>query len=182
MGKTSFQNNKTSDKRNLIDKYKGLSNEYIISDLNKSRTDLQIAIENWSHDFNIGSIIRTSNAFNVNTVHIIGKNNWNKRGAMKTDVYMNIKHYETIFDFIDKMNNITIIGIDIIDNAKPIENQAFPNDCCLLFGSESDGLSVEAQGVCDSIYYITQLGSTRSINAGAAAAIAMYAWRTQQIN
>jgi tRNA G18 (ribose-2'-O)-methylase SpoU len=46
----------------------------------------------------------------------------------------------------------------------------------LVFGQEGPGISAEMLAACDDVLEISQFGSTRSMNAGAAAAIAMHAW------
>jgi tRNA G18 (ribose-2'-O)-methylase SpoU len=161
-----------------------MSVENIRAELDKSRISLEIAIENWSHDFNVGSIIRTANAFNVAKVHIIGKRRYNARGAMCTEKYMHVATHENVDEFAKYVaqTGLTVIGIDVLPNSGPIEEFQFPKKCVLVFGSESDGLSDEAIRLSEQVLHITQEGSTRSINAHAAAAIAMYAYRVQQAN
>ena len=81
------------DTRNVIDRYKGWPMERIVADLDSRRHDFHVAIENWQHDFNIGSVVRTANAFLAKEVHIIGNRRWNRRGAMVTDRYQHIRHH-----------------------------------------------------------------------------------------
>jgi len=150
----------------------------IVADLDTRRHPLQIAIQNWEHDFNIGSIVRTANAFNVSGVHIIGRRRWNRRGAMVTDRYLTIFHHASVTDFADRMaaDNYVVIGVDNLPGALPLEPYELPQRTCLVFGSEGPGLTDELVAVCKALVAITQHGSTRSLNAGAAAAIAMYHW------
>jgi tRNA G18 (ribose-2'-O)-methylase SpoU len=171
------------DKRNVLDKYRYWSVEAIVKDLDKSRHPLHIAIENWQHDLNIGSVVRTANAFNVAGVHIIGKRDWNKRGAMVTDKYLHLFHHATPKEFNDwaKENNVPVIGIDNVENCEPLETAKLPSPCAFLFGQEGPGLSEDAISICEKIYEIRQYGSTRSMNASAAGAIAMFAWGLQHI-
>ena len=167
----------TSDTRNLIDKYKGKSTEDIIADLDKTRIPLEIAIENLAHDFNIGTIIRNANAFNVRKVHIIGKRKYNRRGAMVTDKYLHIEHWPAVEQFIADARKREQRLIAIENNcpgSKPLQTAKFRPNTTLIFGSESDGISQELLASADQIYYIEQLGSTRSINVGCASAVAMY--------
>lgn len=166
-----------ADTRNLVDKYKGQTNEAIIEDLDKTRIPLEIAIENLSHDFNIGTIVRNANAFNVSKVHIIGKRKYNRRGAMVTDKYLHIAHWPTAKEFIEnaKQRNQKLISIENNrPNSKPLQQADFQKDTILIFGSESDGVSSELLDASISIYFIEQLGSTRSINVGCASSIALY--------
>ena len=171
------------DRRNVLDKYRYWSVEAIVADLDMKRHKLQIAIENWQHDLNIGSVVRTANAFNVAAVHIVGKRDWNKRGAMVTDRYLKIVHHPTVEDFSTwcKANNLPIIGIDNMPGSTQLESAQLPESCVLLFGQEGAGMSDEALAVCDVLYEINQNGSTRSMNASAAGAIAMYHWALQHL-
>lgn len=165
------------DTRNLIDKFKGMPNEAIVAELDKSRIPLEIAIENLAHDFNIGTVVRNANAFNVARVHIIGKRKYNRRGAMVTDKYLHIDHFATVEEFIADAHSRDM-KVVAVDNNRP-ESKALasveltPNSI-LVFGSESDGISQELLDAADQAFYIEQLGSTRSINVGCASAIAMY--------
>jgi tRNA G18 (ribose-2'-O)-methylase SpoU len=171
------------DRRNVLDRYRYWSVEAIVADLNTKRHKLQIAIENWQHDLNIGSIVRTANAFNVSGVHIIGKRDWNKRGAMVTDRYLSVTHHPTVEDFAAwcSENKLPIIGIDNMPGSLQLESAKLPENCVLLFGQEGSGMSDEALAVCDVLYEINQYGSTRSMNASAAGAIAMYHWALQHL-
>jgi tRNA G18 (ribose-2'-O)-methylase SpoU len=171
------------DRRNVLDHYRYWTVSAIVEDLNTKRHGLQIAIENWQHDLNIGSIVRTANAFNVSAVHIVGKRDWNKRGAMVTDRYLTVIHHPTVAEFANwcKENQVPIIGIDNVDGSKKLEGAQLPEKCVLLFGQEGAGMSVEGIAACEVLYEIAQYGSTRSMNASAAGAIAMYHWALQHL-
>ena len=166
------------DTRNLVDKYKNLAVEKIKQDLASHSMPLSIAIENIQHDFNIGSIVRSANAFNVESVHIIGKKHWNRRGAMATEKYLSVFHHPTIDLFLawTKENKKEIIGIDNIEGSVSLMNYSFPENPILIFGQEGPGLSEEMKTHCSALVAIEQYGSTRSVNVGAAAAIIMYEW------
>ena len=166
-----------TDTRNLIDKFKGLPNEEIISELDKSRIPIEIAIENLAHDFNIGTIVRNANAFNVSRVHIIGKRKYNRRGAMVTDKYLHIDHFATVDEFIADAHErgMTVVAVDNNrPESRPLAEVKLKMNSIFVFGSESDGISQELLDAADQAFYIEQLGSTRSINVGCASAIAMY--------
>lgn len=168
---------KAEDTRNLVDKYKGMSNEDIVADLDKTRVPLEIAIENLAHDFNIGTIVRNANAFNVARVHIVGKRRYNRRGAMVTDKYLHIDHFAEVADFVNDAHarDMKIVAIDNNrPESKPLRGAEILPNSILVFGSESDGISQELLDQADAVYYIEQLGSTRSINVGCASAVAMY--------
>jgi tRNA G18 (ribose-2'-O)-methylase SpoU len=167
----------STDTRNLIDKFKGLPNEEIVAELDKSRIPLEIAIENLAHDFNIGTVVRNANAFNVSRVHIIGKRKYNRRGAMVTDKYIHIDHFATVEEFISDAHarGMKVVAVDNNrPESKPLASIKLVPNSILVFGSESDGISQELLDAADQAFYIEQLGSTRSINVGCASAIAMY--------
>ena len=168
------------DTRNLIDEYKGLENEQVFSALESKRIPLEIAIENVEHDFNIGSIVRTANSFNVKTVHIIGKKKYNRRGAMCTDKYLKIVHHATLEDFLKTQENRELVAIENnTPRAESLNNKKFIKNTTLIFGSENNGITKELLGKADDVRFIESFGSTRSVNVGVAAGIAMYEYVRQ---
>jgi tRNA G18 (ribose-2'-O)-methylase SpoU len=172
------------DRRNVEDRYRYWRHDAVVADLDTGRHPLHVAVENWGHDFNIGSVIRTANAFNVAAFHIVGRRRWNRRGAMVTDRYQHEHHHPTVGDLTRwaGARGIPLVGVDNVPGSVPLEAYAFPPECVLVFGQEGSGLSAEMRAACEVVVHITQYGSTRSINAGAAAAIAMYAWAAQHIS
>jgi tRNA G18 (ribose-2'-O)-methylase SpoU len=169
------------DRRNVVDRYRYWTMEAIIADLDSRRHEFHVGIENWQHDFNIGTIVRTANAFLAKEVHIIGRRRWNRRGAMVTDRYQHVRHHESAADFAAYLHEsgVSLLGIDNLPGSRPIESIELPRHCALLFGQEGPGLSDDARAACDGTFSIAQFGSTRSINASAAAAIAMHTWVRQ---
>jgi tRNA G18 (ribose-2'-O)-methylase SpoU len=156
----------------------------IVAELDKRRHPFHVAIENWQHDMNIGSIVRSANAFGAQTVHIIGRRRWNKRGAMVTDRYQHVVHHDTVAEFVAwcHEDELPVIAIDNVPGSVIIETFALPKRCVLLFGQEGPGLSHEAVDAAEAVVEISQFGSTRSINASAAAAVAMHVWVTQHVS
>lgn len=171
------------DTRNVLDKYRYWRMDAIVADLDIRRHKFHVAIENWQHDLNIGSIVRTANAFLASEVHIVGHKRWNRRGAMVTDRYQHIRHHATVEEFLAWANSaqIPIIAIDNVPGCSKIEQYELPEECVLLFGQEGPGLSEPAIAASKVVLEITQFGSTRSINASAAAAIAMHSWVMQHV-
>lgn len=171
------------DTRNVIDRYRYWSMAAIVADLDEHRNPFHVAIENWQHDLNIGSIVRSANAFAADTVHIIGRRRWNKRGAMVTDRYQHVLHHPEVADFVEwaRGEKLPIIAIDNVPGSVIIEIFPFPERCVLLFGQEGPGLSEAAIAAADAVVEISQFGSTRSINASAAAAVTMHVWVTQHM-
>jgi tRNA G18 (ribose-2'-O)-methylase SpoU len=169
------------DTRNVIDRYRYWTMAAIVADLDEKRNPFHVAIENWQHDMNIGSIVRSANAFGADTVHIIGRKRWNKRGAMVTDRYQHVLHHPDVATFVDwaRAENLPIIAIDNLPGSVIMETFRFPERCVLLFGQEGPGLSPEAVAAGDALVEISQFGSTRSMNASAAAAVTMHAWILQ---
>ncbi|CAN5605047.1 RNA methyltransferase [soil metagenome] len=166
------------DRRNVVDRYRYWTMAAIIADLDTRRHDFHVAIENWQHDFNIGTIVRSANAFLAAEVHIVGNRRWNRRGAMVTDRYQHVRHHETVADLADYLGgtDVVLLGIDNLPGSAHLETMTVPRQVCFLFGQEGPGLSEAARAACDGTFSIAQFGSTRSINASAAAAIAMHAW------
>ena len=166
------------DRRNVTDDYRYWRMDAIIADLDARRHRFHVAIENWQHDLNIGSVVRTANAFLAREVHIIGRRRWNRRGAMVTDRYQHVRHHPTVEEFLAwaRDEGITVIGIDNFPDSREIETYDLPENCVLVFGQEGPGISPEIKEAAVDTLSIRQFGSTRSINASAAAAVAMHAW------
>jgi tRNA G18 (ribose-2'-O)-methylase SpoU len=166
------------DRRNVVDRYRYWTVEAIVADLDATRAPFHVAIENLAHDFNIGSVVRTANAFNAASVHVVGRRRWNRRGAMVTDRYLRVVHDDDAAALAAWAHDegLALVGVDNLPGAVALESFDLPRACVLLFGQEGAGLSDEARAACDVTVSIAQFGSTRSINVGAAAAIAMHAW------
>ena len=171
------------DRRNVVDRYRYWSMDAIVADLDTRRHRFHVAIENWQHDFNIGTIVRSANAFLAAEVHIVGNRRWNRRGAMVTDRYQHVRHHPTVADLHaylqDELGGVPLLGIDNLPGSAHLETMRLPERVCFLFGQEGPGLSEGAREVCEGTFSIAQFGSTRSINASAAAAIAMHSWVVQ---
>jgi len=169
------------DRRNVVDRYRYWRHDAIVADLDAHRHPFHVAIENWQHDFNIGSIVRTANAFAVAEVHIVGRRRWNRRGAMVTDRYQHVRHHPDVGELVAwaQATGVLLLGIDNVDGSLPLESYELPRACVLVFGQEGPGLSDAMRAACGATLSIAQFGSTRSINAGAAAAIAMHTWVRQ---
>ncbi|WP_018142494.1 TrmH family RNA methyltransferase [Alloscardovia criceti] len=177
------------DRRNVMDRYRYWSVEAIKQDLDdRGRYGFEVAVENWTHDFNIGSIVRTANAFTANAVHIIGPKKWNRKGSLMTELYQHVYHHASIEEFVENIKaqaqaqdkpRPRIIALDIVPGAVPIEKYDFPEHCVMIFGAEGPGLTSKALDLADDVVYISQTGSVRSLNAGAAAAVAMHTWVMQ---
>ena len=173
--------NTEEDTRNVIDKFKGKPIEEIVRQLDATRNELEIAVENVGRDFNMGTIVRNANAFNVKKVHIIGSRQWNKRGAMKTDAYLHLEYHATPEVFVEAMRtaNKVVIAVDIVEGALPLSKTTLPLESVLVFGAEGPGLSAVMLEKANRVVMIEQFGSTRSINVGVASGIVMYAWVQQ---
>jgi tRNA G18 (ribose-2'-O)-methylase SpoU len=166
------------DARNVVDRYRYWHLDAVVADLDSRRHPFHVAIENWQHDFNIGTVVRNANAFLAAEVHIVGRRRWNRRGAMVTDRYQHVRHHPDIDSLTDwaRASDLPIVGIDLVPGSSSIMTADLPRRCVLLFGQEGPGLSTEARATCTTVLHIPQVGSTRSINAGVASGIAMFEW------
>ena len=166
------------DRRNVVDRYRYWRREAIVADLDTRRHPFEVAIENFAHDLNIGTVIRTANAFAARRVHIVGRRRWNRRGAMVTDRYQHLEHHPDVASLAARAANagLIMVAVDNLPGARPLETTELPRNALLLFGSESAGLTPAAKSAAQMTVSIAQFGSTRSINAGVAAGIAMHAW------
>ena len=166
------------DRRNVADRYRYWRMEAIVADLDERRHPFHVAVENWRHDLNIGAVVRNANAFLAAEVHIVGERRWNRRGAMVTDRYQHVRHHPTLDEFAGWASGagLPVLGIDNLPGSVPIDSYALPRECVLLFGQEGPGLSEPARSLAEAVLAIRQFGSTRSINAAAASAVAMHEW------
>jgi len=166
------------DTRNVVDRYRYWRHDAIVADLDARRHPFHVAIENWQHDLNIGAVVRNANAFLAAEVHIVGNRRWNRRGAMVTDRYQHVRHHPTLDDLaaFAGEHELPVLGVDNLPGSEPIDAYPLPERCLLLFGQEGPGLSEEARALTSAVLHIRQFGSTRSINAAAASAIAMHEW------
>lgn len=166
------------DRRNVVDEFRYWNVESIVEELDRRRFGYHVAIENWNHDFNIGTVVRNANAFGAAGVHIVGRRRWNRRGAMVTDRYCHVTHHPDPASLAvwAHENDLDVIGIDNLEGSVPLDSAPLPRACVLLFGQEGPGLSEQARVACAEVRSITMYGSTRSINAGVASGIAMHAW------
>ena len=169
------------DRRNVADRYRYWKLEAIVEDLDGRRHPFHVAVENWEHDLNIGTVIRNANAFLAAGVHIVGRRRWNRRGAMVTDRYQHVAHHPTVEDLVAWADgrDLPLVGIDNLPGSVPLEEAGLPERCVLVFGQEGPGLSEAVRAAATAICSIAQYGSTRSINAGVASGIAMHAWIRQ---
>lgn len=172
------------DRRNVLDRYRYWRRDAIIAHLDATRTTLHVAIENLEHDANIGSVVRTANAFNVGAFHIVGRRRWNRRGAMVTDRYQHEVHHPDAAAMVAwaREQGLCIVAVDLVPGAMPLEHTELPRECLMVFGQEGPGLSEDMLAAADLVVGISQFGSTRSINVAAAAAIAMHAWVVQHVD
>lgn len=169
------------DARNVVDAYRYWRRDAIVADIDTRRHRLHIAIENFENDANIGTVVRTANAFAVHTVHIVGRRRWNRRGAMVTDRYQHLMHHDSTDELLEYAvrAGLAVVAVDNVPGSVPLETARLPQDCLMVFGQEGPGVTDASKGGAVMTVSIAQFGSTRSINAGVAAGIAMHAWIRQ---
>jgi tRNA G18 (ribose-2'-O)-methylase SpoU len=162
----------------VVDRYRYWRVDAIVADLDARRHPFHVAVENWRHDLNIGTVVRNANAFGATAVHIVGRRRWNRRGAMVTDLYQHVEHHATVDDLAGwaAAEDLPLVGIDNLPGSVPLETAPLPRRCVLVFGQEGPGLSAAARAACAQVCSIAMFGSTRSVNAGVASGIAMHAW------
>lgn len=172
------------DQRNVVDQYRYWTVDAIVADLDRRRHPFHVAVENWQHDLNIGSVVRNANAFLAAGVHIVGRRRWNRRGAMVTDRYQHVHHHADVDALVAwaRTEDLTVVGIDNLPGCVPLETTTLPARCVLLFGQEGPGLSEAARTHVDLVCSIDMFGSTRSINAAVASGIAMHTWVRQHVH
>ena len=166
------------DTRNVVDEYRYWTVEAIVADLDSRRHPFHVAVENWQHDANIGAVVRNANAFLAAGVHIVGARRWNRRGAMVTERYQHLFGHPDVEALAAwaRGEGLPLLGVDNLPGSVPIDSYALPRRCVLLFGQEGPGLSPAARALSEDVLAIRQFGSTRSINAAAASAVAMHEW------
>jgi tRNA G18 (ribose-2'-O)-methylase SpoU len=166
------------DRRNVVDAYRYWRRDAVVADLDTRRHDFHVAIENFQHDHNIGTVVRTANAFAAQAVHIVGRRRWNRRGAMVTDRYQHVHHHPDMNALLDyaTAEGLAVVAVDNTPGATRLETVSLPKRCVLVFGQEGPGLTEDARKQATQVVSIAQFGSTRSINAGVAAGIVMHAW------
>jgi len=166
------------DRRNVVDGYRYWRHDAIVADLDGRRFPYHVAIENWEHDLNIGTVVRNANAFLAEAVHIVGRRRWNRRGAMVTDRYQHVLYHPDVAALASwaAEHDVVMVGVDNLPGSLPIDTYDLPRRCLLLFGQEGPGLSAEARAAVRDVLHLKQFGSTRSINAGVASGVAMYEW------
>jgi tRNA G18 (ribose-2'-O)-methylase SpoU len=166
------------DRRNVVDEFRYWSVDAITAELDRRRHPFHVAVENWQHDLNIGTVVRNANAFGAAAVHIVGRRRWNRRGAMVTDRYLHVHHHPDTPTFAAwaAEEDLAIYAIDIVPGSRPIEEVELPERVVLLFGQEGPGISAEGLDAAQQVLHISQYGSTRSLNAGVASGIAMHRW------
>ena len=171
------------DRRNVVDRFRYWREDAIVAELDRHRRPVHVAVENWRHDLNIGTVVRNANAFNVAGVHVVGRRRWNRRGAMATDRYLPVHHHPSVADLVAwaEPRGLALVGIDNVPGARPLEGADLPSPAVLLFGQEGPGLSDAALDACTVVCAIAQAGSTRSLNAGVASGIALWAWARQHV-
>ncbi|HEX9713485.1 MAG TPA: RNA methyltransferase [Actinomycetota bacterium] len=169
---------RAGDRRNVVDRYRYWRLEAIVEDLDRRRHPFHVAIENWQHDMNIGAVVRNANAFLAREVHIIGRRDWNRRGAMVTDRYQHVRYHTDLDGFVAWAAGagLPVLGVDNLPGSEAMDQAEIPRECVFLFGQEGPGLSDPARALCRAVLHIRQFGSTRSINAGVASGIAMHEW------
>jgi tRNA G18 (ribose-2'-O)-methylase SpoU len=167
------------DHRNVCDHYKYWNHDAIIADQDKNRSDMIVVAENFGNDFNISTVIRSSNAFLCNQVVILGRRKWDRRGACGMHNYEHVKFSLSIEEVAKSSPNHTVVAFDNVPGAKSIYEYDWNKKSILILGQESIGISPESMKAAHDVVYIPQWGAVRSLNVGSAATVAMAFYRKQ---
>ena len=168
-------------KRNVIDKYKNWPTETIKKDLQKTAHRFAVCMEHWQGDFNISTLIRNSNAFNVERVFYIGKKRFDRRGAVGTHHYVDLVFLDGDYSkLVELKNTYSFVEIDNnLSNTQKLSKfdwNKLKKPPLFFFGEEGIGLTPEILNLSDYTIEIAQHGSVRSLNAGTSSGIVMYAY------
>lgn len=163
------------DKRNVMDKYKGWMEDLIKEDLKKNFLPYAVCMEQWQGDFNFATLVRNANAFGAKEVYYIGQKKWDRRGAVGTHHYTEVKYLQNLEE-LKALRSIypTVVGVDNIPGSSDLCDMIWKPNTLLIFGEEGTGLTKEVIEMCDYIVQIPMRGSVRSLNAGVASGIIMY--------
>jgi len=163
-----------SQKNNVIERFKNDCAEEIRADLDTRRGDLVTICENLDYNINIGSVIRSNNAFLGKAVYIAGRRRFDRRGTVGTTHLEHVYHADTTQEVIEMLREK---GYCILAKYNPVnlaKYKLIPRKSAFVFGNEGDGLKEETIKLCDKVCYIQQFGSVRSLNVSQAAAIIQY--------
>lgn len=160
--------------RNVINKYSTWTEELINQDLRKNAFPFAVLMEQLEHDFNIGTLIRNSNAFNSKQVFYYGPTKrYDRRGTIGTHKYVDLTYLPSLQEVLNLKKDYTFIGVDCVEGSVPMNNFKWPENTLMIFGEEGGGISKNMRELCDKIVHIEQYGSVRSLNVGTASGIAM---------
>jgi tRNA G18 (ribose-2'-O)-methylase SpoU len=176
---------KENDNRAIKDCYKGWINELIANDIATKAYPYAILMTQLTHDFNIGSLIRSANGFGAEKVFYIGKNKkYDRRGAVGSYKYMNVIYLDSMENLLVLKNEYSFIALENLEDSITISNFSWKTakKPLILIGEECNGLSQDILNLCDYTVSIPMAGSIRSFNAAVAGSIAMYDLTTKLFN
>ena len=138
-----------------------------------------LLLDNIQDPGNLGTIIRSAVAFNINTI-ILGKGTvdlYNPKVLRSTQgLIFKINIIETdLLEIILKLkkDNYKIIGTDV-NNGSDLKEYSSIGKYALIMGNEGHGLSNEIKSLCDDYIYIKLNKECESLNVGIACSIILY--------
>lgn len=164
------------DKRNVLDKFKGWTEDLIRDEISKEVFPYAVLMENLIGDFNIGTVIRSANALGASKVYYTGNRKWDRRGAVGAHNYTMVEYVE---DISVLRNDYSLIGLENCEGSNDMRKFKWPKKSLMIVGEEGRGLSDGILELCDHVVSIPQFGSVRSFNAATASSIAMYDYVTK---
>lgn len=137
-----------------------------------------LILDNIQDPGNLGTIIRSAVAFNINTI-VLSDNSvdvYNPKVVRSTEgMIFNINILRrNLCEFIPVIKNLgyTLVGTDVVQgkDIKKIKKE----NIALVIGNEGQGISCDVKNMCDEFTYIKMNDNCESLNAGVAASILMY--------
>ncbi len=163
------------DNRNVVDSYKTMTTEEIRKDMQQKAYPFVAICENLINDFNISQVVRSVNAFGLESVAICGSRKWDRRGAVGTHHYTDINYYSSTVEAIEeyRRRGYEIIAAELTDDAVSLYDYSWPEKVAVVLGEEGKGLIQSSLDAVDKVVYIPQRGTVRSLNVAGAAQIFM---------
>ena len=132
---------------------------------------------NTDHNLNIGTIIRSNNAFLGRSVYVVGRKRYNHVPAVGTTHLETVYHADCLEEVIDKLHQeqYIVYAVDNLMDYKPknIWDAKIVPSAAFVYGNESEGLTDSEIKLCDDMLYVGMYGSVRSLNLACAASVVM---------
>ena len=148
-------------------------------------------LENVRSAYNVGSVLRTADAFLLQAVYTTGYTPYPPhkqitKTALGADETVTSKHFISAKEAIEELrqNGFTIYAIEQVKDSILLQDFEVREDerIALLFGNEVTGVEQNTILFCDGCIEIPQMGMKHSINIATAAGIVLWECVKQQMN